>query len=67
LALCYTKKCTSFSSTAVVDGAILTSSVRPGWLVEGIPDYIRWFQYEPQSHGADASLFRARAQSPAEL
>ena len=25
----------------------------PGWLVEAIPDYIRWFLYEPQSHGAD--------------
>jgi hypothetical protein len=25
----------------------------PGWLVEGIPDYIRWFKFEPQSHGAD--------------
>ena len=25
----------------------------PGWLVEGIPDYIRWVLYEPQSHGAD--------------
>jgi hypothetical protein len=25
----------------------------PGWIVEGIPDYIRWFLYEPQSHGAD--------------
>lgn len=25
----------------------------PGWLVEGIPDYIRWYKYEPQSHGAD--------------
>ena len=25
----------------------------PGWLVEGIADYIRWFVYEPQSHGAD--------------
>ena len=21
----------------------------PGWLVEGIPDYIRWFLYEPES------------------
>lgn len=30
------------------------SSGKPGWLVEGIPDYIRWFQYEPQSHGADS-------------
>jgi len=25
----------------------------PGWLVEGIPDYIRFFQFEPESHGAD--------------
>ena len=25
----------------------------PGWLVEGIPDYIRFFKYEPQNHGAD--------------
>jgi hypothetical protein len=24
----------------------------PGWIVEGIPDYIRWFLYEPQSKGA---------------
>ena len=26
---------------------------RPGWLVEGIPDFIRWFLYEPQTHGAE--------------
>lgn len=35
----------------------------PGWLVEGIPDYIRWFLYEPQSRGAEISernLARAR-------
>jgi len=25
----------------------------PDWLVEGIPDYIRWFKYEPQTHGAE--------------
>lgn len=25
----------------------------PGWLTEGIPDYIRWFLYEPQSRGAE--------------
>jgi Peptidase of plants and bacteria len=25
----------------------------PGWLVEGIPDYIRFFKFEPQNHGAD--------------
>ncbi|XZE22116.1 basic secretory protein-like protein [Pirellulaceae bacterium SH449] len=27
-------------------------SPTPGWIVEGIPDYIRWFLYEPQSQGA---------------
>jgi hypothetical protein len=27
----------------------------PGWLVEGIPDYIRWYLYEPQSRGAEIS------------
>jgi Domain of Unknown Function (DUF1080)/Peptidase of plants and bacteria len=32
----------------------------PGWLIEGIPDYIRWFIYEPQSHGADVTFFRTR-------
>jgi len=25
----------------------------PGWLVEAMADYLRWFLYEPQSHGAD--------------
>src|SRR5204862_5327445 len=25
----------------------------PGWLVEGIADYIRWFLYEPQTKGAE--------------
>ena len=25
----------------------------PGWLVEGLADYIRWFKYEPQTHGAE--------------
>lgn len=25
----------------------------PGWVVEGIPDYIRWFLYEPQTKGAE--------------
>lgn len=32
----------------------------PGWLTEAIPDYIRWFLYEPQSHGADLVWMRAR-------
>ncbi|MCL2103899.1 MAG: basic secretory family protein [Kiritimatiellaeota bacterium] len=25
----------------------------PGWLVEGIADYIRWFLFEPESRGAE--------------
>ncbi|MES2659587.1 MAG: basic secretory protein-like protein [Verrucomicrobiota bacterium] len=25
----------------------------PGWVTEGIPDYIRWFIYEPKSKGAE--------------
>jgi hypothetical protein len=29
---------------------------RPGWLVEGIADYIRWFLYEPETRGAEISL-----------
>jgi hypothetical protein len=35
----------------------------PGWLVEGIADYIRWFLYEPQTRGAEITrrtLPRAR-------
>jgi hypothetical protein len=31
----------------------------PGWLVEGMADYIRWFLYEPQTHGADIATTRA--------
>jgi hypothetical protein len=29
------------------------TSPTPGWLVEGIADYIRWYGYEPQSRGAE--------------
>jgi hypothetical protein len=36
------------------------ASPSPGWLVEGIADYIRWFLYEPQSHGADIEWMRHR-------
>lgn len=25
----------------------------PGWVVEGIADYIRWYLYEPESHGTE--------------
>ncbi|MBN1855040.1 MAG: hypothetical protein JW829_20065 [Pirellulales bacterium] len=28
----------------------------PGWLVEGIADYIRWFLYEPETHGAEITI-----------
>jgi predicted alpha-1,2-mannosidase len=30
----------------------------PSWLVEGTADYVRWFKYEPQSHGADIVWMR---------
>lgn len=36
----------------------------PGWLVEGIPDYIRWFKYEPQSHGADVVWLKGHRNQP---
>jgi hypothetical protein len=35
----------------------------PGWLVEGIADYIRWFLYEPETRGAEITkrnISRAR-------
>ena len=38
----------------------------PGWLVEGIADYIRWFLYEPQTRGAEVNrrnIARARYDS----
>jgi hypothetical protein len=25
----------------------------PGWLTEGIPDYLRWYKFEPESRGAE--------------
>ena len=25
----------------------------PGWLTEGIPDYLRWYKFEPESGGAE--------------
>lgn len=31
----------------------------PGWVVEGIADYIRWFLYEPQTRGAEISTRNA--------
>ena len=31
----------------------------PGWLTEGIPDYIRWYLYEPQTKGCEISPKRA--------
>ena len=35
----------------------------PGWLVEGLADYIRWFRYEPQSHGADVAWARRQGKN----
>ena len=33
----------------------------PGWIVEGIPDYLRWYHYEPESGGAEIkNISRAR-------
>ena len=32
----------------------------PGWLVEGVPDYIRFFLFEPHTHGADLLWIKAR-------
>lgn len=38
------------------------NSVRtPGWIVEGIADYIRWYGYEPQSNGAEVSRQNAES------
>ena len=31
-------------------------SQAPGWVTEGIPDYIRWFLYEPKSKGAEITV-----------
>ena len=31
----------------------------PGWLIEGVPDYIRWYLYEPASNGAKIPPSRA--------
>lgn len=33
----------------------------PGWLQEGIPDYIRFYLFEPQTHGADISKRRVES------
>lgn len=35
----------------------------PGWLVEGIPDYVRWYVFEPETKGAEirpAAIERAK-------
>lgn len=32
-----------------------TATRNPGWMVEGLADYIRWFKYEPDSRGAEVS------------
>lgn len=38
----------------------------PGWIVEGVPDYVRWFLYEPETKGAFLSkAARAKAKHDA--
>ncbi|MCL4854066.1 MAG: hypothetical protein KJZ78_22130, partial [Bryobacteraceae bacterium] len=37
----------------VVQGYSRRGAPTPGWLVEGIADYIRWFLYEPEKKGAE--------------
>lgn len=40
-----------------------SSQPTPGWITEGIPDYIRWFLYEPETGGAllsPAALAKAK-------
>jgi hypothetical protein len=32
----------------------------PGWLVEGMADYVRWFKYEPPSHRPRPNPERAK-------
>jgi hypothetical protein len=32
-------------------GGVRGASANPGWLVEGLADYIRWFKYEPKPTG----------------
>ena len=32
----------------------------PGWITEGIADYVRWFLYEPQSRGAEVRRQHAK-------
>jgi hypothetical protein len=46
-------------------GAVSRNRGNTGWLTEGIPDYIRWFLYEPKSHGAGAAYIQGRIESDA--
>lgn len=36
----------------------------PSWMIEGIADYVRWFKFEPQSHGADIVWMRQLGPRP---
>ena len=36
----------------------------PSWLIEGMADYVRWFKFEPQSHGADIVWMRQLGPRP---
>ncbi len=52
------KGCVVHEMTHVVQNYWIASRVKdakraPGWVTEGISDYVRWFLYEPQSRGAE--------------
>ena len=53
------KGCTVHELVHVVQGYGGGGKQNPGWLVEGIADYIRWFLYEPESRGAVIGAERA--------
>jgi len=49
------------ATTTTAGGGARGGRVDSGWLTEGIPDYIRWFIYQPEAHGADLIYFKGKA------
>ncbi|MFD0895692.1 hypothetical protein KBB96_01825 [Luteolibacter ambystomatis] len=45
--------CVVHEMVHIVQGYGRGKNPTPGWITEGIPDYIRWFLYEPQTKGAE--------------
>lgn len=44
-----------------VPGAAVGAAEMPTWLREGIPDYVRWYGYEPEARGAEIARENAAA------